>query len=1041
MEAFVSISKNNTINCELCLRDGEHKSASSFCLTCEEIEALCEDCAAQHIKQRAFRNHQISNDIAKLLQKEKLLCEPCASEGGKTPADSFCKDCDEPEPLCLNCSREHVKQRLFRDHSICDDISQLPVKSNENIGALCSICKEKCTDSKASCFCNDCDDQEPLCPECARQHLKIFRGHKLCNDLSLLRKFLKEVFCEICKIDRKDVPADAYCTDCSDLLPLCNDCAGHHIKQKQFRNHKINTDVSVLIKFQKQNYAACDICKIDGKDTKASKYCIDCDEHLCTKCVETHLKFSPNHEITHYFGNSFLCEPCKRENKSVSADSVCENCEESMCKTCSEQHLKQKPFRGHVISSCMMKNFRHKSKRENVEDNPSQTLDNRDVPEKSKDKEPVETKKRIRGKPSVLSMKSDSVELCWETLEEEIDHYQIRYKSQKDDDNWKFCNTNNTTNKFTVSGLTADTQYVFQVRSVANDVEGDYSEQSDPINTPKSLATKMLSFSIKIPSTNPVLYQLAAEENREACNINTKTMQLALGNPQIGNKCEKTIMLVGATGSGKSTLVDGIINYILGVSFEDPFRFTLVNKEHDEKKTQNHAEPQKEWITVYKIHPQEGSRLDYTLNVVDTPGFGDTRGVERDKAIIDQIRLFFTAGSTQGIAFIDAVCLIAKAPEARLTVNQSYIFHSIMSMFGKDIQSNTCTLITFADGKEPPVLSCLKAADLPFGFWFPFNNSALFASNKNLPKSSLSALFWEMGCKSLQIFFEKIKSFEKKSLMQTKNVLKQREHLLSVLTNIKPQVNAGLLKLNELQNTLWLFKKHQNDMESNKDFTYEAEITKQVRLELPVGQYVMHCLNCNICCHDNCPFGDDQKSRCSELDSTGNCQVCSSKCHWSQHKNSKYIFKYVTEKKTETYQEKKKLYEKAKGEKMKSEKYLKEIEADIDCLFDTINKMMDDMATCKNGLKEIALRPDPLSTVEHIDQMIQTEEINKKMGYERRIKMLNKFKQLAQTDQTVESLRQTFLKVKDDIFKTTGNKARKGVLLSGFDRFKSAFNM
>lgn len=46
-------------------------------------------------------------------------------------------------------------------------------------------------------------------------------------------------------------------------------------------------------------------------------------------------------------------------------------------------------------------------------------------------------------------------------------------------------------------------------------------------------------------------------------------------------------MLVGATGSGKSTLVDSIINYILGVNFEDPFRFTIVELEEDEKKTTN----------------------------------------------------------------------------------------------------------------------------------------------------------------------------------------------------------------------------------------------------------------------------------------------------------------------------------------------------------------------------------------------------------------------------------------------------------------------
>lgn len=49
----------------------------------------------------------------------------------------------------------------------------------------------------------------------------------------------------------------------------------------------------------------------------------------------------------------------------------------------------------------------------------------------------------------------------------------------------------------------------------------------------------------------------------------------------------KTIMLVGATGSGKSTLVDGMVNYVMGVSFDDPFRFTIVQLEEEEKKTHN----------------------------------------------------------------------------------------------------------------------------------------------------------------------------------------------------------------------------------------------------------------------------------------------------------------------------------------------------------------------------------------------------------------------------------------------------------------------
>lgn len=46
-------------------------------------------------------------------------------------------------------------------------------------------------------------------------------------------------------------------------------------------------------------------------------------------------------------------------------------------------------------------------------------------------------------------------------------------------------------------------------------------------------------------------------------------------------------MLVGVIGLGKSILVDGIVNYIMGVSFDDLFWFRIVILEEEEKKFYN----------------------------------------------------------------------------------------------------------------------------------------------------------------------------------------------------------------------------------------------------------------------------------------------------------------------------------------------------------------------------------------------------------------------------------------------------------------------
>lgn len=142
-------------------------------------------------------------------------------------------------------------------------------------------------------------------------------------------------------------------------------------------------------------------------------------------------------------------------------------------------------------------------------------------------------------------------------------------------------------------------------------------------------------------------------------------------------------------------------------------------------------------------------------------------------------------------------------------------------------------------------------------------------------------------------------------------------------------------------------------------------------------------------------------------------------------------------------------YEKAKGSKMTHETYIEELTYDVDYLFENVQMMMEEMKKCKHRLKEIALRPDPLNAVEHLDLMIQAEETERQPGYKRRIRMLLEFRRMALVDKQVENFDHSLKSTKDDVTSAVGkaftgsgrapNKRKAGIMQRGLGYLKSFF--
>ena len=394
-------------------------------------------------------------------------------------------------------------------------------------------------------------------------------------------------------------------------------------------------------------------------------------------------------------------------------------------------------------------------------------------------------------------------------------------------------------------------------------------------------------------------------------------------------KPERVLMVLGATGAGKSTLINGIANYVYGVKWEDDFRFKIITNEGP----QSQAHSQTKTITAYSFHD---TILKYTLTVVDTPGFGDTGGIERDKAIARQIKKFFSGEDRAGVDQIDGIGFVTQASLARLTPTQKYIFDAVLSIFGKDISDNISLMATFADANRPPVLEAAKAAKIPYKESFRFNNSALFSPNSD----EFNAMFWKMGCTSFDNFFKHFSIAEARSLALTREVLKERKQLETLIPGLQEQVQIGLSQLDTIRQEELVLKQHEAEIIANKNFEYDIEVTKFRKVPLH-GVHTTTCMTCNFTCHDKCIFSNDSdKARCSAM-KDGNCTICPQKCPWNRHSNIPFRFDYYTTTERRTYDNLKQSYETAKTGKEKIAEMIQENEGRLQMLQTQVYTLID----------------------------------------------------------------------------------------------------
>ncbi|KAF9464254.1 hypothetical protein BDZ94DRAFT_1297271 [Collybia nuda] len=143
-----------------------------------------------------------------------------------------------------------------------------------------------------------------------------------------------------------------------------------------------------------------------------------------------------------------------------------------------------------------------------------------------------------------------------------------------------------------------------------------------------------------------------------------------------------TILVVGETGTGKTTVLSLIANVLGGKSPNTYEKFHEVKNEAGG--TAKHSQTNK--AMLYTFESQNGVKVQ----ILDTPGLADTRGIAQD----EQHKESIANAIKNNITTVDGVLILANGTVPRLGVATDYALSTLSSMFPISLDRNIGFLFT-----------------------------------------------------------------------------------------------------------------------------------------------------------------------------------------------------------------------------------------------------------------------------------------------------------------------------------------------------------
>nr|XP_022291339.1 uncharacterized protein LOC111102765 [Crassostrea virginica] len=198
----------------------------------------------------------------------------------------------------------------------------------------------------------------------------------------------------------------------------------------------------------------------------------------------------------------------------------------------------------------------------------------------------------------------------------------VYFRKKSEHEKWECITTKDRSCSLEITGLPLNTEFVVKVRACTDSERGPTGDESSPITT-KNLAYKIKDASTLRQGTKNKLpvYDVPFHEERDE-SLKIRTVRIGRTPEKEQTPSFKSVLMVSTSHSGKTNLLLGILNFIVGVSYNDAFRLGFAPELLD--KTLEYQG----WTTVYQFLENEGGEVEIPLMLIDIPR--NERSTEED---------------------------------------------------------------------------------------------------------------------------------------------------------------------------------------------------------------------------------------------------------------------------------------------------------------------------------------------------------------------------------------------------------------------------